>query len=234
MLVQTRHGEVRLTDDAPGSQRPLVLVLRGMGDIWQLADLEVAGADVAFLDPPGVLGAPTFASYSVETFAEAFDDVIGSRFAGRPVVLVGVSIGAAVALAMMSPQVVAVIAVEPFFRTAHLLPLIAFARYFTLPAKTEEGRVFNELFGYYPERVEDRAFEIQSKAPIYVVTGDTPLTLDNIGGAFPSFTGPSDRRLLAERGAKFLQIKGGHGAPVDDPAALKFALQTALREHIAP
>lgn len=200
-------------------ERPLVLVVRGIGDPGQLAGLKPDGFDVSFFDL-----CPLPGGYSVEAYADLLDHRLR-----RPTILVGVSIGAAIALAMRSTWVRQVIAVEPFLRTAHLWPMVEFGRQMALPNGGEEARFWNQALGIYPDRLEERVFPINTTAPIHVITGSDPLRSDGHALPFPSFTSFGDKALLATFGATFEAVPGGHGGPVENPSAILAAIH---RSHI--
>src|ERR1700735_3399505 len=117
-VVQTGLGPIPLwsPSGALGSTRPVVLVITGA---WAPADEMIKTADVVgpawdavVMRLPGN-GTPILAETSVEAWGRAVGELVATALAGRPVVLVGLSIGALVALAVRHPQVARVVALEP-------------------------------------------------------------------------------------------------------------------------
>ena len=94
--VPTRFGSIPVWGDF-GTDRPLVLVVRGVCPaLDRHADLDPPDADLALLHLPG-FHSPLIRPFSIEVFAQAFDELVQTRFADRQITLVGASTGALVA-----------------------------------------------------------------------------------------------------------------------------------------
>jgi glycosyltransferase involved in cell wall biosynthesis len=126
--VRTRQGVVPIWSrpNALAGGAPVVVAIQGPfagpDDLANLPEELAPVADAAILRLPGI-GAPRLSGNTLEAAAEAVGEVIAQRFAGRPVVLMGVSAGAVIALAVRTPAVRRIVAVEPLLRTADLGPL---------------------------------------------------------------------------------------------------------------
>jgi len=212
-LIPTSRGRVGLTAPRDGDPaRPLVLVIRGLTAVRQLADLAVPGADVAFIDLPGHI-APTFSDYSVQTMAAAFDEAVSAALPARPMILVGVSLGAAVAMAMRPADLAERVLIEPFLRTAHLEPLLAWSQ----AATGELARVFRDALGY---GCGGTAYRIP-KGPLTVIVGRQPGSLCD----------EADRAALTTAGARLIYAESGHNVPRDDPETIRAALATLVAPY---
>mgnify|MGYP001553401090 CR=1 FL=1 len=127
-VVQTSLGPIplRAPPGALASRKPVVLVVTGA---WAEADdmsrtHEVVGPawDAAVMRLPGN-GTPALSETSVAAWARAVGELVDSVFAGRTVVLVGLSVGAMVALGVRSAGVRRVVALEPPLVMSKLWPL---------------------------------------------------------------------------------------------------------------
>ena len=133
--------------------------------------------------------------------------MIAALFAGRPVVALGVSAGALVALALRSPQVVRVIAVEPFFSTEKLWPLVHTVRKMLAnnPRDATMRRWVEAIYGYGPETLMDRDYGWvlgRTDRPVEAIVGSDPLYPVRNFWDMPSLTDDIDRDRL----------RGGFGA----------------------
>jgi hypothetical protein len=191
------------------SSRPLVLGIRGaFGAFGQLADLDPPGSDLALLHLPGMHSPPLAA-----TSIGAFDQVIRTRFAGRDITVVGLSVGAIVALGRKAPEVKAVLAVEPFFSTAGLWPLIEYVqRDLRQDVGGDPEVAFSwarNLLGIGQSEVEDRDFSpvlTRTDRPSLAIFGRDPLLPRRPYRGMPSLAGEEDRARLP-----YIVVDGGHG-----------------------
>ncbi len=203
------------------SDRPLVLGIRGaFAERNDLTDLDPPGCDLALLHLPG-FHSPALVVTSIGAFIAAFDEVIRTQFSGRQIVAVGLSVGAIVALGLRSPEIGGVLAVEPFFSTAKLWPMIEFIQRL-LPRDQVSAHLWAaDIFGISIDGVEDRDYHAvlgRQDRPTLALVGDIPLDPRRELRLLPSFTDEADRALLDYRVAA-----GGHELPME-----------ALREALAP
>jgi pimeloyl-ACP methyl ester carboxylesterase len=223
--IETTLGPVPVWGGPFDSDRPLVLGIRGAFPPRDLmADLDPPGADLALVHLPGFFS-PVIRPMSIETFARAFDEMIERRFPGRRITLVGMSTGAVAALAMRAPQIEAVLAVEPFFCTAKLWPLIAFVQD---GLKTRANPVTREwcegIFGYFENGVVDRDYRhlaADPARPTLMMAGETALWPVRTIEQLPSLADEADRALLPHK-----VVPGGHNVPMADIRAGLAELQT--------
>lgn len=151
-------------------------------------------------------GAPTLDHMSVEAFSEAFDEALPAR----PVILLGISTGATVALNMRKRSIRHVVAVEPFLSTSGLWPLIEHWQPNLGRMAAKEARFVSEVFGYYPDHIEGRSFGVRCRAPFTVVVGSEPLEPKRATTDIPSLTSASDRDQLRRLGGRIMECPGGH------------------------
>jgi pimeloyl-ACP methyl ester carboxylesterase len=223
-LVETSHGLVGLTmPNGNDGRLPLIIVVRGLTAVRQLDRFSIEDADVAFIDLPGHI-APTFHDYGVPIMAAAFDEVVETLFASRKIIVLGVSLGAVVTLYMKAPQIAAKVVVEPFLRTSHLLPMLAWSR----SATGELARVFQQAFGYLPNRVEGRQFHVTPGTPLTAIVGDTLEPTREV--QMPSLCDAQDRDALIQAGAKLMLARGGHDIPTSDNSTIHAAVVAALQD----
>jgi hypothetical protein len=232
--VETSLGHVPVWGSYE-SDRPLVLAIRGaFPDSEQYADLDPPGADLALLHLPGFFS-PRFTEPSVQAFVTAFDEVIRSRFPGRAVTAVGASVGAIVALGLRSPEVRGVLAVEPFFSTMKLWPLIEFVQR-KLPADDVRSAIWTQaVLGIGRADVQDRRFDWaldRQDRPARAIFGDVALNPRRPVAGMPSLADEEDRRRLPHR-----TVSGGHEvalAAVRAELALLLAHATVMNAMITP
>ena len=165
---------------------------------------------MALVHLPGFYS-PVLVTTSVGVFIAAFDEVISKLFAGRKITAVGLSVGAIVALGLRSPEVRAVLAVEPFFSTAKLWPIIYFVRHM-LRADEALPRAFAaDIFGVTQVSITDRDYSAvlqRSDRPALAVFGDVPLNPSRDVIGLPSLADEADRTRLPH-----VVTLGGHAVP---------------------
>src|SRR5437764_14304141 len=113
--VATRRGPLVLWSRPSlyESRKPVLLAIGGMfasgADLAKLPDvLGLLGEACVMRMPAG--GAPLLDAPGVTPVAEAVSEAVETLFKDRPVVLMGVSIGATVALAVRAPNLARVVA----------------------------------------------------------------------------------------------------------------------------
>ncbi|HVI34555.1 alpha/beta fold hydrolase [Phenylobacterium sp.] len=228
---------------APGalaSDRPVLVTVTGAfatADTMSKMQAVVGpGCDCFLMHLPGN-HTPALREASVAAYAEALQAVIAERFAARPVVLVGVSIGALVALAVRAPQVRRVVAVEPPLTTGKLWPMLGplAQKIAAAPGDTTLRDFAAGVFGVTSGGFEDRRYLHLLDglgAPVDVVVGDRPLMPERPCETYPSFVDEPERAFLRGLPNVVLHVApgAGHNVPFQSPMALKAVLLDALLE----
>lgn len=204
----------------------LILILGAFPKQNELADFTLPGIEVRRWFLPGFHSART-PELSIPAFAGALDTDIETRFKDRPVIVMGISTGALVALALRAKEVQHLILVEPFFRTAEIEPFINWL------VRTLDQHPHNTLlhewvfaiFGVGRDAILHRDYSrllLDSGRSISAVVGDPTVATEGL----PSLTSSNDRALLAKRGVQLRSYRGGHAPPYS-------ALFAAVREALA-
>lgn len=232
---QTAHGPVVVRGDLGSfsTERPLLLLIRGAFPIeTQFLRLgeHFPHADYAICDLPG-MHSPFFAEPSVAAFAAGFDEVLALAFGTRLVNILGLSLGGVVALAMRSPQVRAVIAVDPPLSTAHLWPMRQDLERGAQISPQLRAWIWG-LFGVDgAKQVErDYAFVLDGqRPPTRVLLASDPLMPEREVTRMPSLVGERDRALYASRPISLLTVMDtGHNIARDGQPAIMTSLRQAL------
>ena len=185
--------------------RPSLVAVRGsFPPPGQLLDLPVrfAGVNVLVVTLPGMAGSFWADRPSVEGLTRGLEDAVSRLLPQAPLVVFGTSTGNLLSLGLRLPNIRRRVAVEPFFRTAHLWPLIANSRERLKmnPGFEVMARFFWEVFGFAPDRIEDRDYAHllgNITQPTDVVVGGMPLHPVRKVDTWPSFTSAEDRARLA-------------------------------------
>lgn len=223
--VETTLGRVPVWGQVEG-RGPVVLGINGAFPLEEgMAGLVVDGADTATLHLPG-MWSPVTSVLSLEAFAQAFDEVVAELFWDRPVIVVGASTGAVVALAMKARQVRGVVAAEPFFSTSSLWPLLEWFLRYEFPRNPDPmaRRWVEAIFGLTDCSLTDRDYRFvleRQDRPVIALAGSEPLHPRRPVSALPSLMSAADRALLPPR-----IVDGGHELPMT-------ALCAAARELVA-
>lgn len=198
---QTSLGEIWLWGD-PGRldrETPVVLAIAGVfarndGLIFRLQS-RIPEAGVLCAQLPGNL-CPELEEISLEAFAEAFGEVLQSHLGGRPVLIVGDSIGGTVALAMAAPGVRR-LALDPPLQTGHLWPL---REMFVTAHELRPGmRTFaRNVFGFDGTGFVQIDYRPLVRGPARVLIGDIPLEPPRDWTQQPSLLGEADLRFLRD------------------------------------
>ncbi|HZZ67576.1 MAG TPA: alpha/beta hydrolase [Phenylobacterium sp.] len=215
--VQTRFGPIPLWSPpgALASAGPVVLAITGAwaepDDMMKTPAVVAPAWDAAVMRLPGN-GTPMLAETSIAAWAKAVGELVETAFAGRPVVLAGLSVGALVALGVRNAQVRRVVAVEPPLVMRKLWPM---AQALRARWRDDSGaREFIEaVFGLTGDAQADRTyFELFDGAPpADVIVGETPLYPERPLPRFPSFVDESERAWLAAQPGVSLQVAAGAG-----------------------
>lgn len=165
----------------------------------------------------------------VEDFAAHFDQVIRDEYAGRRVLLLGLSVGGLAVLAMSEGQ--AVVAVDPPLSTAGLWPLRDRLRQ---EVKRRMNPAFSamvwRLFGVGEIVTENRDYRYLIAAaarPTLVLVAGDPLEPERDANRFPGLISRDDRAFLARARTVTTQtVEGvGHSIATQAPQALMDALK---------
>jgi hypothetical protein len=229
--------------EALNSTKPVVVAIQGLlagpDDLSRLPGVLGQVADAAVVRLPGA-GVPALADPSLAAMAEAIGEAIGRLFPNRPVVLLGVSIGAVVALAVRAPSLRRIVAIEPPLRTAELWPLDAPLRRHLAarPLDVEARSLFGELFGVTAEATTPRDYLPLLDAldrPADVLLGGQPLAPPRRLDGFPSLVDAAARARLAAcpRVRLHLAPGAGHNLQAQAPKLLRDVLFEACRRAAA-
>jgi hypothetical protein len=246
LIIQCDEGPVylagRLHTDA---SRPALVAVGGAwgldDDLHFLIDA-FPGASVLVAPFPG-MGESRTRRFDVATMSRIFDEAIGHLFPETPVVTFGASAGSLVTLGLRSPRIVRHVALEPFFRTAPLWPLLKFART-TLapdPQNAAAAAAAEALFGFTADAVMDRDYRRLLdglQVPTDVILADLPLEPERELSGWPSLTGAEDRAGLEAHPRVTVHAGppgSGHGlsATPGGAAAIRAVVGSALRWALA-
>jgi hypothetical protein len=240
---QTPFGPVRLWGEPAAfeSGRPLVLAISGAfaiedGPLTRLAPHLAAHADVLVAHLPGE-HAPPLAANSVGVIAAALSRVLDEAFAGRPVVVCGVSVGALVALGLRASDIRGLVVVEPPLVAAKLWPLTALLRrkLAERPDDAVLASFVDNVFGVTPTQVRDLDYRhlIESlRRPTRVLIGGVPLFPERAPDPLPSLVDEPERALLrAHPFVRSTLVEGvGHNIPDLAGDVLVEAIRKLLQE----
>ena len=242
--VTTRLGVVRLwtTPRAPDSTRPMVFAIPGilstMADIVALGESLGLLGDMCLMRLPSHRDAP-LSSCALPDLAALVGELLETRFAGRPVVALGVSSGAVIALGVRAANLARIVAVEPPLATAGLWPVFGpLADYLRREQDPVAAAFILEAFGVSETGVvgrDHRAVLDGLAVPVDVVLGETALQPQRDLPRFPSLVDAPERRLLAGLPAVRLHIApaAGHNALGQAPQAVKSVVFEACRRAAA-
>jgi pimeloyl-ACP methyl ester carboxylesterase len=240
-VIQTGLGPIPLWSPAGAlaSGKPMVLVITGA---WAEADdmlktpAVVAPAwGAAVMRLPGN-GTPALAETSIEAWARAVGELIETALAGRPVVLVGLSVGALVALGVRGPQIRRVVALEPPLVMSKLWPMAdrLAAGWRDDPAQRD---VIEAVFGVSDGPPQERTYFhlFEGAPPVDVIVGEAPLYPQRPLAHFPSFVDEPERDWLAAQRGVIVHVApdAGHNIHVFAPAVLREVLLSSLDKALA-
>lgn len=241
-VVQTGLGPIPLWSP-PGaltSKKPVVLTVTGAwaepDDMIKTPAVVGPTWDAVVMRLPGN-GTPALSETSIQAWARAVSELADATFAGRPVVLVGLSVGALVALGVRSPRVRRIIALEPPLVMSKLWPMAEVLRgrwrddptsrtfieaVFGVTGAGQEARTYFDLFDREPP-------------PIDVMVGETPLYPQRALDRFPSFVDEPERAWLAARPGVSLHVApgAGHNLHVYAPTLLRDVLLSGLDKALS-
>jgi pimeloyl-ACP methyl ester carboxylesterase len=173
---------------------------------------------------------PPLSETSIPAFARAFDEVLQTL---GPTVVVGVSAGALVALAMRSPLLRGVVAVEPPLSTAKLWPVLPLFR--QMLGGPQDAFVRN-VFGITETSVEERGYGSLLEgltAPLETIVGSEPLLPPRPVERPPSVVDRPERELLAKHGKLSVVVPAGHTVQTQAGKAMLGVVLRACRRAAA-
>jgi hypothetical protein len=243
--VATRFGPIALWS-LPGaydvSMKPVVLAIGGslspIDDLKALLGRLGILADACLMRMPGS-EAPPLSSLAVADISLAVEELVEAVFPGRPVVLLGASIGAVVALGVRAANVARIVAVEPPLLTAGLWPIVGPLR--DVLGRTQDPLIHAlafETYGVGLRELPGRNYLPLLEgldAPTDVILAETPLEPERPVDRFPSLVSEEARRRLAANPRVRLHLaKGaGHNAAGQAPRAVRDVLLEACRRAAA-
>lgn len=187
--INTRDGVIGIYAPTPSdASRPLVVATHGARrSVHQLvvwAELLWSKADVALVDLPGHNTSSAFVPATLDRFAENVTEALLSLFPGRPMTLLGESLGGLVALKMATMpdlDLQGVIAADPPLTTVKQAQLQrAFMGFIEQDDQKPEAEFTRslayELFGYSPGQMlkEWARYDMLGavRLPVDIITGD--------------------------------------------------------------
>jgi len=202
--------------------RPKVLAINGLGaapdEMSRLGLLVAPHYDglVGFL--PGDRN-PALSETSISAIAQAFDEVVDQL---GPTVVVGLSVGALVALAMRASAIVRVVAVEPPLVTGKLWPLATELR---AGLGSHHRAMVENVMGMTAQAFEGRDYTHLLDGlhrPTDVVVGDDPLLPERPTPRMPSLVDEAERARLARHPLVTIHLapNAGHNIPAQAPQIL--------------
>jgi hypothetical protein len=243
MVIETSLGPIPVWH-LPGmlaSRKPVILTLTGA---WASPDVmgkmqRVVGEDwdAGLMRLPGN-GAPPLTETSIAAWSRALGELVESAFAGRIVVLLGLSVGALVMLGVRSPLVRRVIALEPPLVMDKLWPMIGDLRV-KWRDEPHERPVVEAVFGVTGDSSLDRRYFglfDGARPPVDIVVGDIPLLPERALARFPSFVDMPERAWIAAQPGVSLHVAPGAGHAVQVFAAefTRDVILDALGKALSP
>lgn len=224
--IRTSLGNISLVlDKVPAeSQRPVVLMLHGLlrdaGNLTGWYDIIPPGFDLVIADLPGHGHSPGQGEATVAAMAQRMREAIRQHFAGRPVTVVGESVGGLIGLALGDgslPEIKGVIAAEPPFSTCKQWPVYAhfMTRNRDMPSGDYRRTLFSALLGYDDENQmrEQLYYDLvrNVRVPALIMAGEVPLwpgwrTFD-FREAIPSVIDGVDRYVISLIGNEHVTLE---------------------------
>ena len=188
--IRTSLGNISvILDRVPAeSQRPVVLMLHGLlrdaSNLIAWYDFIPSSLDLVIADLPGHGRSPGQGEATVEAMAQRIREAISQHFAGRPVTVVGESVGGLIAMALVDgnlTEIKGVIAAEPPFSTCKQWPVYAhfMTRNRDMPSGDYRRTLFSDLLGYDGENQmrEKVYYDLvrNVRVPTLIMVGELPL-----------------------------------------------------------
>jgi hypothetical protein len=225
-----------------GRAHPVVVGVQGMfagpDDLSGLPALLAPLADAAVVKIPA-MGLPGVGLAAMEAYGRALDEIVAALFPDRPVVVLGVSLGALAALAVRAPNVRRIVAVEPPLVTGDLWPLLEPLRAQMRAHPGEAVRAaFWSFFGVGPQATAARDYRTLLDGlsrPTDIVLAGEPLEPRRSVERFPSLVGADERARLAAHPRIRLHVAkdAGHNVQGQAPKVVRDVLLEACRRAAA-
>ena len=194
--VQTEYGPIHFRGHDTG--RPILLFITGaFAQVDQLHRVpeRFPEMDVLRAHLPGN-HCPPLVGVSIDLYASAFSAALDDRFKGRDVIVVGLSVGAVVALGLRASRVREIIALEPILVTDEAWPLKVLLNQ---AQPGQEAFLWNVL-GIGPEGPVRRDYRYVLEGlqvPVCAMLGEEPPPERPWSGAMPGMVGTLARAALA-------------------------------------
>lgn len=225
-FVPTSHGQVELVfKPAAPSERPLVLFIHGAGRhvAGHVCWFDAFGdeVEVVLAELPGHGQAPWLSRTDVEAWTDAIEEAIATTFPRRPFVAVGESLGGLLAMGLAGAA--RIVAFDPPLRTGRLWPIHRDPALLSTLTPAFWSNIFGA--GPVPRDIDYRSRLSPRRAPLTIVTGDTPLGDPRPLPTPPAFLEPEDRRRCeAIPGVSVVVIPGAGHVLLDHHAGACFGL----------
>jgi SAM-dependent methyltransferase len=242
--VAQRLGAVRLWL-GPGTGeagRPIVFAIPGI--LAKPDDLLVLGRRLGMFAGMCVMRLPSeraaaLSSCAMADLSAVVGEILERRFADRPVVALGVSTGAVIALGVRCANLARVVAVEPPLVTEGLWPVAGpLSRHLSQAGDPVATAFAAEAFGIgrTGTALPDHLAALDGlQAPVDLMLGAVPLQPERQLSQFPSLVGePERRRLAATPGVRLHLVEGaGHNLLGQAPFVVEDVLLEACRRAAA-
>lgn len=196
---RTQYGDIWLWGERRGLQRdaPVVLAIAGVfakpDAFWFRLQQKLPEATVLAAQLPGHFS-PQLSEVSVQAYAAAFGEVLQNQVGGRPILVVGDSIGGVVALAIPNPGLMRLV-LDPPLRTAFLWSMQSFCE--RIYAQQPDKREFLEkIFAFDGTKFGDVDYTPLIHTPARVLMGEIPRDPPREWQRMPSLLGEEERQIL--------------------------------------
>lgn len=195
---------------------PVLLLITGAFakvDTLNRTGAALEGVDVWRAHLPGN-HSPELAATSIGAYSAAFSHALNTRFPNRPTVVLGLSVGALVAMGLRNPQIQRLLLVEPPLRTEGVWPLLLLREQAPPGAET----FLWNIFGIGPETTEPRDYSPllnQLRIPSLVLVGQELLMPVRQSTIMPSLITDEVREALERHPlVRVVEAPGaGHNIP---------------------
>ena len=197
--IATSLGEIWMWGRDTG--KPIALVITGAFaefDIYTRLQLVLPQFDVLRTHLAGN-HCPSLIDTSIGAMASAISQAMTSRFGGRPLIVLGISTGALVAMAVATPDLKALLLVEPFLRTLHVWPFRGMVQEYRSPG---QQNFLWKVLGVRDGEAAERDYRHLARAlrvPGHVLLGGVPLMPKRPLPILPSFVDEEDRATMRDQ-----------------------------------
>jgi pimeloyl-ACP methyl ester carboxylesterase len=237
--VETPFGEIWLHGRRPPSKLGGLVVLAITGafggrgrPVFELEAL-LPEVDIYAAQLPGY-ECPALVATSIGVWAAAFSHAAQEVFGDRPLVIVGESLGALVAMAMRVPSIRWLLLLEPPLVTGGLWPLVEPLRQKARDDPSAK-QVVENVFGYLPDEIASRDYRhllAELSRPAVIVIGDDLLGEPRPFEWMPSLVQEPERVLMRDH-PKVVTVHfigAGHDVFGRGPAEVLKILREVIQE----